>query len=131
MRRSALILIVVGVSALAGAWTASAQGHRIPVLSSCIKEFYDPGMYNYLTFQNTCTQAVTLVFVPKDGSGEGGTMDLRPGGKDSIGKTEGKKQELGSFEFFVCPAGQKPLDESGAVVSKPGVKFECRQKAAK
>ena len=39
-----------------------AQGHGTPTLNSCIKEFYDPGMYNYLSFRNTCTQSLTIVF---------------------------------------------------------------------
>lgn len=105
-----------------------AQTHEIPQLNSCIKEFYDPGMYNYLTFQNDCAQSLTVVFVPKDGSGPGGTLELRPGGKDSVGKLDGKKPKPGSFDLYVCPTGYVPLDEDHQVVSKPGATFKCEQK---
>ena len=48
-----------------------AQRHEIPRLNSCISEFYDPEMYNYLTFKNNCAQSLTVVLVAKDGSGAG------------------------------------------------------------
>lgn len=128
MRYSMAPLLIGAFFTVLRAPSTSAQRHEIPTLNSCIKEFYDPEMYNYLTFRNTCAQSVTLVYIPKDGSGTGGTMDLRPEGKDSIGKTEGKTPQLGSFEFFVCPAGQMPMDESNKVVSKPASKFHCAEK---
>src|SRR3982750_1886233 len=81
---------------------AFAQRHEIPALNSCIREFYDPGMYNYLTFKNNCTQSLTLVFVAKDGSGPSGSMDLRPGGKDSVGRLDSRSPS--PFLFCRRPA---------------------------
>ena len=97
---------------------------------SCIKEFYDPGMYNYLTFQNTCAQSLTVVLIPKDGSPGGGTLELRPGAKDSVGlsNTQKKVPKPGSFRLYVCPSGYVPLDDSGQPVSKPTGSFRCEQK---
>jgi hypothetical protein len=119
-------ILLVAAAALLG------QRHEIPQLNSCIKEFYDPEMYNYLTFKNTCAQSVTMVYIAKDGSGTTGTMDLRPEGKDSIGKSLGKSPAIGSFEFFVCPSGEMPMDdETKQVVSKTGSKFHCEQKTPK
>ncbi len=113
---------------LANSSITSAQRHEIPQLNSCIKEFYDPEMYNYLTFKNTCSQSLTVVLVAKDGSGAGGTMELRPGGKDSVGRSKGKEPKPGSFELYVCPTGNIPVDENNEVVSKPGSSFRCQQK---
>jgi hypothetical protein len=105
-----------------------AQAHETSQLNSCIKEFYDPGMYNYLTFQNTCTKSLTLVLVAKDGSAAGGTMELRPGGKDSVGLSHGKVPKRGSFQLYVCQTGYVPVDDSNQVVSKPTGSFRCQQK---
>lgn len=119
--RYCLLTLVVAASAF-------AQGHQIPTLNSCIREFYDPGMYNYLTFQNNCTHSLTLVFVAKDGSGAGGKMDLRPGGKDSVGKMGKRSPKVGDFQFYVCQSGELPIGEDGKVVSKPGANFRCQGK---
>lgn len=108
---------------------ASAQRHEIPALNSCIREFYDPGMYNYLSFKNNCSHSLTLVFVAKDGSGASGTMDLRPGGQDSVGKLAGRVPKIGDFQLYVCRSGNLPMDETGKVVSKPRANFECKPKS--
>lgn len=129
MRYSRLPLLAALSLMLTNSTRTSAQRHEIPPLNSCIKEFYDPGMYDYLTFQNTCTQSLTVVLVAKDNSGDGGTLELRPGGKDSVGLSKGKKPQPGSFALYVCQSGYVPLDDSGKVVSKPDSNFRCSQKA--
>ena len=97
MRYALLAPAGVFLTLLAGSFTASAQRHEIPVLNNCIKEFYDPEMYNYLTFKNTCTESLTVVLIAKDGSGAGGTIELRPGGKDSVGRHSGKEPKARQF----------------------------------
>jgi len=124
-----LLLTTTALLTVVSAQTALADGHQNPVLNSCIREFYDPGMYNYLTFQNNCSQSLTMVFVAKDGSGASGTMDLRPGAKDSVGKLAGKVPKVGGFQFYVCQSGYMPLDENGKVVTKPGSAFQCKPKS--
>ena len=128
MHNSLLPLLAASLLTLANSSNTAAQRHEIPQLNSCIKEFYDPGMYNYLTFENTCSQSLTVVLVAKDGSGAGGTLELRPGGKDSIGLSKGKVPKPGSFELYVCQSGYVPMDDSNQVVSKPGSNFKCQQK---
>ncbi len=63
MRRLVLNLAAASLLALSGDLRAFAQRHEIPPLTSCIKEFYDREMYNYLTFINNCSQSLTLVFL--------------------------------------------------------------------
>src|SRR4051794_1911758 len=124
-----LLSITAAVSLNVGTGcTALAQNHEIPTLNSCIREFYDPGMYNYLTFKNNCSHSVTLVFVAKDSSGASGTMELRPGAKDSVGRLKGQVPKVGGFQFYVCPSGYLPVDETGKVVTKPGTSFKCKPK---
>ena len=126
--RPFLILSTALLLMLTGSITTFGQRHEIPPLNSCITEFYDPEMYNYLTFKNSCAQSLTVVLVAKDGSGAGGTMELRPGGKDSIGRSKGKEPKPGSFELYVCPTGNIPVDDNNEKVSKPGSNFRCQQR---
>src|SRR5438105_4853288 len=127
MQYSVLYLMAASLFTLANSSSSYAQRHEIPQLNSCIKEFYDPEMYNYLTFKNTCSQSLTVVLVAKDGSGAGGTMELRPGGKDSVGRSQGKDPKPGSFELYVCRTGYIPVDDNNKVVSKPASSFRCPQ----
>lgn len=130
MRRHLLFVTVAVFCTALPSERASAQRHEIPALNSCIREFYDPEMYNYLTFKNSCTQALTIVFVSKDGSGITGSMDLRPGGKDSVGRSAGGRvPKVGDFQLYVCSLGQVPVDESGKVVSKPNSSVQCQAKS--
>ncbi len=127
LMRSSLLL-PAAFFLLAHSAHVSAQRHEIPKLNSCIKEFYDPEMYNYLTFKNSCAQSLSMVFVPKDGKGPVWTMELRPGGKESVGHEKGKAAKAGSFDLFVCQSGYVPVDDDGQVVSKPGSSFRCESK---
>ncbi len=129
MQRSVLALTTFSILMLANTSVAFAQAHEDSPLTSCIKEFYDPGMYNYLTFQNTCTQSLTVVLVPKEGTDPPSTMELRPGGKDSVGLSHNKKvPKPGSYRIYACPSGNVPVDDSGEIVSKPTGNFRCQQK---
>jgi hypothetical protein len=129
MRQSLLLLTTVALLTIVNADSAFAQRHEIPALNSCIREFYDPGMYDYLTYKNNCSQSLTIVFVAKDGSGASGTMDLRPGGQDSVGKLAGRTPKIGGFQLYVCRSGDIPVDDTGKVVSKPRTSFQCKPKS--
>ena len=128
MRRSLLCLAAGALLTIGNAGIAAAQRHEVPTFSSCIREFYDSGMYNYLTYKNNCSQSLTVVFVAKDGSGAGGTMDLRPGAQDSVGKLAGRSPKIGAFQLYVCRSGYVPLDDSGKLVSKPKSNYQCQPK---
>ncbi len=125
MRRFLLFVAAITVSTS----SAFAQTHEIPALNSCVKEFYDPGMYNYLSYKNNCLQSLSIVFIAKDGSGASGTMDLRPGASDSVGRLAGGVvPKIGWFQLYVCQAGYKPVDENNKVVTKPKTAYTCRSK---
>lgn len=129
MRQSLLLLTTAALLTVVNAESTFAQRHEIPAFNSCIREFYDPGMYDYLTFKNKCSQSLTIVFVAKDGSGASGTMDLRPGGQDSVGKLKGRVPKIGDFQLYVCRSGDMPVDDTGKVVSRPRTSFQCRPKS--
>lgn len=130
MTRSLQFLMASALLLFANGQSSFAQRHEIPMLNSCIREFYDPEMYNYLTFKNNCTHGVVLVFVAKDGSGTTGTMELRAGGKDSVGRSaSGKVPKVGDFQLYVCAEGEIALDDEGKVVSKPESSYKCQGKS--
>ena len=130
MRCSRLFLAAAALFSTISALNIFAQSHQIHLLNSCIREFYDPGMYNYLTYKNNCSQSLTIVFVAKDGSGVSGTMDLRPGASDSVGRLAGGVvPKIGGFQLYVCPVGYLPVDEKNKVVDKPHTIFRCQSKA--
>src|SRR4051794_11027837 len=110
--RPFLLSILAAILLTAGnAEVAFAQRHEIPALNSCIREFYDPGMYNYLTFKNNCTQSLTLVFVAKDGSGASGSMDLRPGGKTRLASWRAGARRPATSNFTSARAAICPWTE--------------------
>ena len=130
MRHSLLFLASGALFTIVNAESAFAQRHEIPAFNSCIREFYDPEMYDYLTFKNNCSQSLTIVFVAKDGSSAGGSTDLRPGGKDSVGRLAGGRvPKVGEFQLYVCLVGYVPVDDKGKVVSKPRSSFQCQPKS--
>lgn len=125
--RGSLLFLTVSASLMAQ--TGVVPRHEIPALNSCIREFYDPGMYNYLSFQNKCDHVVSLVFVAKDNSGITGSMELRAGGRDSVGRSaSGKVPKIGEFQLYVCAEGEMPVDGAGKVVSKPRSEYKCQAK---
>lgn len=129
LRHLLLSSTVAALFTLADASNALAQRHEIPPLNSCIREFYDPEMYNLLTYKNNCSQSLTIVFVAKDSSGASGSMDLRPGAKDSVGMFGGRASKVGGFELYVCQVGYVPVDDNDKVVKKPRSNFRCRPKS--
>lgn len=128
MQRCFAAIAAAGLWMMAQPPKALSQRHEIPKLTSCIREFYDPEMYNYLTYKNTCTESLTVVFVAKDRSGVTGSMDLRPGAKDSVGKLNGTTAKVGGFELYVCPVGSTPVDDNNQAVTKPETAFHCQAK---
>ena len=95
-----------------GKLSVVAQGFRNPIAIRCEKDI------------NLCF----VVELAKDGSGASGTMELRPGAKDSVGKLKGQTPKVGGFEFYVCPSGYLPMDDTGKVVAKPHTTFKCKPK---
>lgn len=57
MRSVLLSLAAAALFTMVDARLSLAQRHQVPALSSCIREFYDAGMYNYLDVQK---QLLTL-----------------------------------------------------------------------
>jgi hypothetical protein len=120
-------LAVYGLLML-GATTASAQQYVTPEYNGCIRQFYDPTMYNWLAYENTCSQSLSVTFVPNQpGHGGGGAMDLRPGRHNSTGLSSREVRDNGGFELYVCPAGYLPVGPDGLYVTRVIPEFRCKR----
>jgi hypothetical protein len=111
-----------------GASTAFAQQYVTPEYNGCIRQYYDPNMYNWLSYENTCSQSLSVVFVANEpGHGGGGAMDLGPGRHNSTGLTRREVDSNGGFELYVCPAGYVPVGPDGQYVTRVIPQFRCKR----
>ena len=130
MRRVAALLVMLGCVALVLIPTASfAQKYRSPEWNGCIQQFYDPDFYNWLSFRNTCSEALAVTYIGRKPGYGGSLMELRPGRKNSTGWTRKEVDGWNGFELYVCPLGYVPVDANDQYVRKVDTKFRCRQKS--
>ena len=52
---------------LGAAGAAHAQAYRTHEFHQCVRQFYDPQMYNWLSYKNTCGESITIHFIPAAG----------------------------------------------------------------
>ena len=116
-----------GNSASSATTTAN---YAAPLSASCIRQFWDPNNYNWLSFQNTCSQAVRVDFIasnPDDTFGMS-SKDLAPGQADSTGWSQTDVSKKRGFALFVCPAGYLAVDSTtDQPVRHANENFRCKQ----
>ena len=123
-----LILLAVSGLLMLGASAASAQQYVTPTFNGCIRQFYDPSMYNWMTYENNCGQSLSVTFVPNEpGHGGGGAMDLGPGRHSSIGLSSSEVRDNGGFELYVCPSGYIPVGPDNRYVTRVIPEFRCKR----
>ena len=128
MKNHFVALAVYGLLMLGATATASAQQYVTPQFNGCIRQFYDPAMYNWLAYENTCSESLSVTFVPNQpGHGGGGAMDLGPGRHSSIGLSRAEVQDNGGFELYVCPVGYIPVGPNGGYVTRVIPEFRCKR----
>ena len=123
-----LILFAAAALSMLGASAASAQQFVTPTFNGCIRQFYDSSMYNWLSYENTCGQSLSVVFVPNEpGHGGGGAMDLGPGRHNSTGLSSSEVRDNGGFELYVCPSGYVPVGPDNRYVTRVIPEFRCKR----
>jgi hypothetical protein len=120
------ISIAVGLASLTAA-DAQAQQYESPVSQSCVQQFYDPQSYNWLAFENECSDGIKIVFVPNGPGGSGGEMDLAPGRHEGTGQTASEVSRHNGFKLFVCPANHVPVDSQDRYVNRNTTAFHCKE----
>jgi hypothetical protein len=107
---------------------AFAQRYVSPTFNGCVHQFYDSQMYNWLAFENNCSESLNVTFVPYiAGHGGGGAMELRPGRHDSTGLSRREVGDNGGFELYVCPAGYIPVGPDDRYVTRVIPQFRCKR----
>ena len=131
LRARQSIVVLATAAALVttvGPIAAAAQQYKSPTFNSCIRQFYDPQMYNWLSFQNDCSQSLAVTYIAVNSPYGGYSADLAPGRKASTGFTRDEVRQRGGFELFVCPSGYLPVDARDRYVSRPNTQFRCKQR---
>ena len=57
---------------------AFAQEYLSPAYNNCVRESYDPAMYNWLSYENVCGHGISIVYIPYNPGYGGSQMDLGP-----------------------------------------------------
>ena len=107
---------------------ARSQGYAEPV-PSCVREFYDQHLYNWISYENTCSTAihVTLVGISKP---HPGALDIKPGGHGSPGLSAKEVQAVGGLRVYACPVGYVAVDSSDRYLLNGVVdRYECKNLA--
>jgi hypothetical protein len=95
------------------------------VSSGCVRLFYDPSFYNWLAFQNVCSQAIFIDYIGYYPGYGGSAVTLRPGQKSSTGYSYSEVQKKRGYQLFICPAGFIPVDAKNNYVSRVNTPFKC------
>ena len=113
----------------AGVPAGSADDYRSPSYNHCIRSFFDPQMYNWYSFENTCGEALSITFIPYNPGFGGGAVDyLGPGRSTSTGNSREEIQRKQGFELYVCPTGFLPVDGNDRYVSRVNTMFRCKRR---
>jgi hypothetical protein len=123
MKRASLLLAVAGflISPL-----AHAQQYAT-VATNCLREYYDPNSYNWLTYQNTCGQAIHITMVGRDGTPVG-AIDIGPGRHDGPGLSAREVNAMGGMEAYACPAHYVAVEADDTVIRTQVVSsFSCKK----
>jgi len=121
------ILVALGFVTLA-AGLALAQKYARPEYNECIRAYYDPNMYNWLTFENTCNLALSVTIIWRNPPYGAGTLDIRPGGHAGTGNSREEVNHHGGYLLYVCPDGYAPVESDGrTLVRRPVNDYVCEK----
>lgn len=118
-----------GATSFGGSSGGNPSRFVTPLSVSCVRAFYDPQMYNWLAFENTCTVSMHLTFIFATEQ-SGSAMDLGPGRHDSTGDSAGDvRGRLGdAYKVFPCPAGSYAVNPGGrSGVTYSSTTYQCQR----
>lgn len=99
-----------------------------PLPSTCVRQFWDPQYYNWLSLENDCSVSIYVSFIfntPK-GWAMNGSMNLAPGAHNNTGFSSSDINQAGGFQFYVCPANSVPVDPSGNILKSNVAQYTCK-----
>jgi hypothetical protein len=113
-----------------GNTSATAGQYAASLSATCIRGFWDPKFYNWLSFENICGQSVHLSFIATSANDTFGmsSTDIAPGQASNTGWSQDEVNRKGGFTLFVCPAGYVAVDAStDQSVSRPNRDYRCKK----
>jgi hypothetical protein len=107
---------------------ASAIQYSMPLATSCVRRFFDPNTYNWLSFENNCGQAIYINYIPRRPGGwaMGGAVHLAPGDYNNTGLSSAEIKQSGGFDLYVCPTDSVPVDLNGNVFNVNVAQYRCK-----
>jgi hypothetical protein len=111
-----------------GSVGSGAIQYLTPLAASCVRQFWDPRQYNWLSFENDCGQAIYVTYIPHRPGGwaMGGAMHLAPGNYRNTGLSSDDNNNSGGFDLYVCPTDSVPVDLSGNVFNVNVAQYRCK-----
>jgi hypothetical protein len=109
--------------------STSSTRYASPLPYSCIRQYWDPQFYNWLSFENDCGVAVNLTFIfgTPTGWAMNGSMTLAPGAHKNSGLSSADINKAGGFKYYVCPDGYIPVDANNSLVTTSSItEFRCK-----
>jgi hypothetical protein len=101
-----------------------------PITQSCVREFWDPKYYNWLSFENDCGQAINLTWIAKSPNDHFGASngDIAPGRSANTGWSKAEVTAKGNFALFACPVGSIAVDaNTDQAISNPNAACHCKK----
>lgn len=135
MRRILMLIAVLGTIAIGSAGTLSAQGQGSNIspvgLPSCVRAFYDPQVYNWLSFQNTCSQPLNITWYWRANDHMGSAGVAQPGRSVNTGysRSDIGSRAGGGWEIYPCPIHYFPVTTNGQAILNGGSnpqEYSCR-----
>jgi len=108
-----------------GASSVSQTGQYGTIQNACVREFYDPDSYNWLSYENTCDHGIYVVWVGYR-PGLNGSADIAPGKKANTGWSASEIQAKGGINAYPCLSHYVPVDANGKFITQPVSGFRCK-----
>jgi hypothetical protein len=125
MKNSAKYLLLLFLPFLA-THKAKAQQYA-STANQCVRSYYDPKSYNWLTYENTCSQAIYVTLVSNSGTNVGG-LDLAPGQHNGPGLSSNEARAMNGIEAYACPAGYVAVDSNDERITNRAVSsYRCKR----
>jgi hypothetical protein len=117
-----LILFLV----VAMARNGKAQEFTSPV-PGCAREFYDPQMYHWISYENTCAGTINVALVGI-GVPHSGALTIKPGHRGSPGMDAKEVEAVGGLKAYVCPGGYLAVnaDDNKLIIAKMANRYVCK-----
>jgi hypothetical protein len=125
MKKRLAILLAVGILFVLHQAAHAQQAQYANPLPGCVQGFYDPSLYNWLAYRNTCSQNLYVSWI-SNSPGLNGSSDIPVGGKQSTGWSAKEIQSKGGLEVYACPSSYVPVDPNGNPLTRPTAQYSCK-----